>query len=1315
MNWGRKNGTAGAALIVVLSLVLVALCALASAASADSRLCSPGSAPGQCKEPTGVATDWESGHVYVADTQNNRIDVFLANGTFLFSFGEGQLSAPRTITVDNNPASSSFHDVYVVDNSFRVQKFDSEGHFLLAFGWGVANGAAEAQTCGPAALPPTVTCFSGIKGGGECQVSRNDAGIAIGPSGDVLVADNFLIPDSSPEEFKARVEKFDQSGSCVEETVLFESKDRLFGSFAVDSSEDLYLDVFDVEHGERIRKYDASGTALCDIDVGMETTALAVDPADDLFAAQREAKVGGEGSVRMISEFDSSCNHLRRFGYGSIAFNEAVRGLAFYHSAQGDVFVSESVSGVNYLSIPPPGPFIVPPSVQASMISNTKATLTAEINPEGKATTSYAEYIEQAACEKNLTEAKDCFEGATKGTPQSLGAEDFSLQLASTQFGCFVDPVAEFHAVGSKCLKPQTKYRFRVFAENADGEGNSPIDGGSFETLPFLEIGATWATGVGFDSAQLHAEVNPLGIDTTGYFEYVDDAHFQESGFATAAKVPNVGGGQAPIDFGSGESLVERSISVGLLAPNTTYHYRLVAEDPLSGPINGPAQTFRTFGRAAEACPANEAFRIGPSALLPDCRAYEMVSPLDKANGDIVVTRDFGTNARTVLNQSAVSGLRLAYGSARAFGEAPSAPGTSQYITARGEEGWHSHSISPPRGRPILAVTGSLDTEFKAFSPDLCEAFLRTAAEPVLAAGAQAGYTNLYRKVDTECGGPSYEALTTAAWPNLESPLVSGRQEVGELEFQGSSSDGSSTIFIAPDSLTGSGAPPQSPNCISKEEGCRLELYVKTSGSAHPVFVCVLPNGNLSQTCSAGQGGARAFTGRNRHAVVQGAISIDGERIFWTDSGEGAGKIYMREHAEQGKVAEECTSGKACTIAISEEGEELSGTTNSRFRAAATDGSEAVFTTGAGGKEDLYHFEAGANATQLIGHEVIGLVGVSANTSHIYFVSREVLGGMNAEGDTAQDGEANLYLWAAGAVSFIGTLSPSDSGTEASPISPPYLHLARVSADGLQAVFMSNAPLTSYDNTDANSGEADDEVFLYNASSGKLICASCNPSGSRPLGEDIGHSIILPGSTHWTAAFIPPYENTLYAPRVLADDGNRLFFGSSDALVARDTNGQQDVYEWEAPGVGGCTAESSAFSPQNEGCVDLISSGQSSRGSEFLDASPSGDDVFFTTLASLLPQDFGLVDIYDARIGGGFPPPPQQASECEGEACQSPPEPPQAPTPATSTRGASGQVLPKGCPKGRKAVVRKGKRKCLAKHRKRHRHHKARAGRRNRR
>jgi hypothetical protein len=160
----------------------------------------------------------------------------------------------------------------------------------------------------------------------------------------------------------------------------------------------------------------------------------------------------------------------------------------------------------------------------------------------------------------------------------------------------------------------------------------------------------------------------------------------------------------------------------------------------------------------------------------------------------------------------------------------------------------------------------------------------------------------------------------------------------------------------------------------------------------------------------------------------------------------------------------------------------------------------------------------------------------------------------------------------------------------------------------------------------------------------------------------------------WGAALLPPHTTELYGPRVISDDGSRIFFNSYEALLPHDTNGKADVYEWERPGSGDCTEASSAFSPPNDGCLSLISSGESPTDSEFVDASADGTDVFFYTASSLLPQDPGLIDIYDARAGGGYPAPPVPPASCEGEACQGPLAPPNDPTPASSAFEGAGNV-----------------------------------------
>ncbi len=121
------------------------------------------------------------------------------------------------------------------------------------------------------------------------------------------------------------------------------------------------------------------------------------------------------------------------------------------------------------------------------------------------------------------------------------------------------------------------------------------------------------------------------------------------------------------------------------------------------------------------------------------------------------------------------------------------------------------------------------------------------------------------------------------------------------------------------------------------------------------------------------------------------------------------------------------------------------------------------------------------------------------------------------------------------------------------------------------------------------------------------------------------------------------------------------------------TVGVENVYEYQAGGTGGCGGEG--------GCVGLISSGTSEHESAFLDASESGNDVFFLTEAQLSPQDTDTnFDIYDARVCGDTcpQPPPPPAKPCEGEECAAGTYlgVPLFGAPASSIPSASGNVLP---------------------------------------
>jgi hypothetical protein len=309
------------------------------------------------------------------------------------------------------------------------------------------------------------------------------------------------------------------------------------------------------------------------------------------------------------------------------------------------------------------------------------------------------------------------------------------------------------------------------------------------------------------------------------------------------------------------------------------------------------------------------------------------------------------------------------------------------------------------------------------------------------------------------------------------------------------------------------------------------------------------------------------------------------------------------------------------------------------FQAASTNGAVAFYTKGT----SLYRYDGPAGTGALLATGVQGVLGASPDGSYLYFL-----------------GADGLYLWHGGTSAKIAT--STGGGPAANEYSyPPATGTARVSADGTKLAFLSTAILTGFDPKGAA------ELYLYSTTS-PLRCISCNTLGKKPLGP-----AAIPGAVANGAAF------KAYKPRALSDAGDRLFFNSKDGLVSADTNADQDVYQWEAQGTGSCAKAG--------GCVELISTGHAEDGASFIDASADGSDVFFATSASLVAGDPGGLDLYDARVGGGFPAllPP---IPCVGDACQPLPGEPEDPTPGTLLQGLGNQPL--HLPKAKKKAKKKG-------------------------
>ncbi len=692
------------------------------------------------------------------------------------------------------------------------------------------------------------------------------------------------------------------------------------------------------------------------------------------------------------------------------------------------------------------------------------------------------------------------------------------------------------------------------------------------------------------------------------------------------------------------------------------------------------------------------------ASTLPDGRVYEMVSPVDKNGGQI----DGGVSLQmTAPQQAAEDGESIAFGSQSAFAGAEGGLETEQYLARRGADGWLTEPVTPRQEPPVSTeplLQGALTNIVQAsdaaslyqdFTPDLSHGFL-VASDPAPVVGAPAGYFNPYER-DSRDG--SYRLLSSAT-PPVQPPGI-GTSIIGhvfDVGFAGASADGSHVVFEATDAVTSDAVPGQ--YNIYEASGTELRLVsILPNGSPDPGERHRLKVGEGQRSIAAGNEEFDPFGGNFDHAV-----SADGSRIFWTGSD---GQLYMREDGTHTVRI----SASQKTNGTGPGGTDANGPQEASYWTAGAEGSTVLFTSSeqltndstavSPNAEDLYRWHNTNNgepaeltdltvdhhAGDVNGAEVQGVLGASEDGSYVYFAAEGVL----ADGATlTAPPMANVYVWHDGAIRFIAKISAESESSAWEGFLRQ--RTSRVSPNGRYLAFESRERLTGYDNAGFN------EVYEYDTATNRLTCASCNPSGARPMGDSVVPPLLVGfGGDGW--------QTLIRQQRYLLDDG-RLFFDSRDALVPGDVNGATDVYEYE------------------NGRAFLISSGtgEAEKGieSQFVDASASGNDVFFVTRDQLVPEDTGeALDLYDARVGGGFP--HVSSPACTGTGCQGvPPPPPVFATPASVTFSGAGNIVqrspkpavaPKGSTRARKlaralaACRHKPKRKraaCQAQARKRY-------------
>jgi hypothetical protein len=479
------------------------------------------------------------------------------------------------------------------------------------------------------------------------------------------------------------------------------------------------------------------------------------------------------------------------------------------------------------------------------------------------------------------------------------------------------------------------------------------------------------------------------------------------------------------------------------------------------------------------------------AASLPDGRGYEMVTPPNKDNDNPYLRPGIFGGVQSSVDGDAVSYISLeTFPGSQSFG--------ISFLASRTAAGWTDANVVPPHSSDMSK--GILEDGFN--STNGC-----STDDPPLVAGEPQGVQNIF--VSNLTSG-TYQLVDVT--PSGVTP--------SDASYDGGSSDLSHVVFDEAAQLT-SDAPGGGADNLYEWVGGSVSLVTQIPTS--PATSC------SGAACTPVTGSIASLT-QPFHAV-----SDDGSLVYFNANGN----LYVRENGTGTVQVDAAANGAPGPGGVGQ------------FVGASADGSKVFFTDGDGAGltsdtvsasgTNLYEYDVTTgqltDLTPSADAEVLGFSGLSDDGSDIYFVANGDL----ASGATA--GQPNMYVSHGGTTTFVATLNGSDSGdwTSSAPS-------ARASSNGQFFVFNSLNSLTGFDNTDANTSSPDNEIFLYDAATNSLSCASCSPTGAAPT-----------GSTNIDVVQNDGVQSKITILARYVSDTGQVFFDTPNALLPSDTDNNIDT------------------------------------------------------------------------------------------------------------------------------------------------------------
>ena len=938
-----------------------------------------------------------------------------------------------------------------------------------------------------------------------------------------------------------------------------------------------------------------------------------------------------------------------------------------------------------------------PENVQASGVTGSSATLSGVLNAssKGEPGANY-EFLYQAGTETECEAGKQ-----TSGTSAGGSPEPVQAQLTG--------------------LTPNTAYAVCLRVRNGAGQTAISSPPVAFTTLavPLIEGGGS--SNETESAADVQAGVNPDGsLLTSCVFEYTT------SSYAAGQQVPC---SQSPQEIGAGTSLVSVTAALSGLHPNMTYHWRLTAGNA-AGSNSGVDHTFifNVQNAGSAGCPQEQARQESNSTRLPDCRAYEMVTPPDK-NGSHIEALFAGRGPWGPM--IAGDGMDLIAPSIQCFADAESCTGIrttegQPYEFARTSQGWVTHPLAPPASTYGISSQLNEDADLHTTlfsapgSPNQTRDhfYLREGLgtpqdigplgehaenssseelEHLKTTNLTAGTADFSHVLFNEKGEKAQPPLWSLDGTLEEEPSVYeyAGQDTGRPLSVGVAGGFESTNLVSPcGTYLGSGADPyvpaveygslsadghvvfftalghdHGPTCpVSVAAPSTNQLYARvdgeTPGLAHTVAVSTPTPG----VCVSPE--CQASQSQPQDADFEGA-SADGSRVFFTSTQQ------LTDTASQG----EGEAGEKCSVAA--------GSGCNLYESVCAEPCGTHAEEPAAKERELIDVSAGAKAHG--GPRVRGVMAISSDGSHVYFIARGKLAtNTGVQGTTAQEGQANLYVHAQGApLRFIATLPASDEEQFEQQDFKEWtggVEVANVTPDGQYLVFLSHGALTA----DDTRPEGPAQIYRYDdAGSGSIVRVTIGQNGYNDNGNagtaGAGEPNIVLAAKGWQSEATPADANP-----TMSDDGQYVFFESPVALAPGALNEvpvnppsstevfAQNIYEY------------------HDGEVYLISDGKdvnpnpgdivTKSSTRLVGTDASGKNVFFWTTSQVTSQDTDTQrDIYDARIcetGDPCIPPPAPPASCQGEECELPAGSPPGPVSlsGSNTLQGTGNAPPGGPP-----------------------------------